>query len=728
MGDILNNKNFNLVFSEWDGNKPLPNGYVDGFGVKIPYYILNDVRLRPKIFRLEEVTEDKDFYYIITYRTDLSFTMTPERFIIPEKVMEVSKEKNLKIVLFNEHEVNVHEYDVMKLLVNEIRKRGIREENIYYINNNSKLRYYKEKLNSRINVITSKFLCDFICSILVKQPAVFKKKRDFLFLCHNRTAKSHRLLTLAFLKKHGILENTDYSFVGSTDYAKNVHLQFKRETYKSFENQVEFFKNGPNIMSKCERDKANWFSDPNVYHPGDMIESECFSNSYINIVTESIFNFNQVHISEKSFRPFYFLQLPIFVASYQHVQYMKETYGFDFFDDIIDHSYDDERDDDRRILKVLNEIKRLNENKNDVVEFFSNNLDRLIANNQKIHALDAEKKALKELKYIAKMDNITIPQDPVVRGKKILITGCNGLVGTYLVRKCLEKNYEVVGVDVTENKNNSGADFRFLKMDLTREENINYLFDHEKPDVVLNAFGIKGSPIKAKESPVDFLYPSFKINTEIINKCAKKNIWLVFVSSIGVYCPAEVLTESDVWKKMPGEADWFPSWSKRMGELLLEAYKVQYNYENWAIIRPANIFGEYDDFSGNGTVIASTIKKISESSEFIEAWGDGSPIRDFVYAPDVADAIIELYERGLKTTVVNFGSGEERTIAEIIHSLIGVSGKKLSVNWDRSKPNGDLKRKMDTAKQRELDLLPKTNFIDALNRTYNHYIKSKRLI
>ena len=144
-------------------------------------------------------------------------------------------------------------------------------------------------------------------------------------------------------------------------------------------------------------------------------------------------------------------------------------------------------------------------------------------------------------------------------------------------------------------------------------ENVKNLFFYEMPDAVLNCFGIKGSPLRAKTKPVDFLYPSFKINTEIINQCAKHNIWLVFVSSVGVYAPAEKFVEDSVWKTLPSEADWFPSWSKRMGEILLESYKVQYGYDKWSIIRPANIFGEYDDFSGNGTVIGTQCKKVFEA-------------------------------------------------------------------------------------------------------------------
>lgn len=311
--------------------------------------------------------------------------------------------------------------------------------------------------------------------------------------------------------------------------------------------------------------------------------------------------------------------------------------------------------------------------------------------------------------------------------KRVLLTGCSGLVGTFLLTELLRDhfNYEVIGVDLKEpeiNYNSLYKDrFTFLKADLTEDELIKKLFKRYKFDVVFNTFGIKGSPIKAKTKPVDFLYPSIKINTEIINQCSINDIWLVFVSSVGVYSPAEKFKEDDVWKTLPSEHDWFPSWSKRMGEMLLEAYKVQYGYDKWSIIRPANIFGDYDDYSGDGTVISSTIKKIQEATDSIECWGDGSSIRDFVYGKDVALAIKKMYEEKIHDTV-NFGSGIEISIKQMIETLVKISGKNLEIKWDTSKPNGDLRRQMDTSKQEKYNLLPTTSFEKALEKTYNYYM------
>lgn len=311
--------------------------------------------------------------------------------------------------------------------------------------------------------------------------------------------------------------------------------------------------------------------------------------------------------------------------------------------------------------------------------------------------------------------------------KLVLVTGCSGLVGTFLLNELLRDNYKykVVGVDIKKpeiNFNQIYSDrFIFHQLDLTKDGVIEKLFMDYGFESVINTFGIKGSPIRAKTKPVDFLYPSIKINTEIINQCSKRDIHLIYLSSVGVYAPSEKFIEDDVWKTLPSENDWFPSWSKRFGELLLDAYKVQYGYEKWTILRPANIFGDFDDYSGNGTVISSTIKKIKESSDYIECWGDGSPIRDFVYGKDVAFAIKKILEEKIYDTL-NFGSGVEISIKSMIENLVKISGKNLEIRWDTSKPNGDLRRQMDTTKQKKYDLLPKTNFYDALKMTYYYYM------
>jgi len=196
------------------------------------------------------------------------------------------------------------------------------------------------------------------------------------------------------------------------------------------------------------------------------------------------------------------------------------------------------------------------------------------------------------------------------------------------------------------------------------------------------------------------------------------------MSSVGVYEPAEEFVEDTVWKTLPSPNDWFPSWSKRIPEIYLEAYKVQHNWEDWTIVRPANIFGEYDNFGEGATVIGATCRKVYESDGEIEAWGDGTPTRDFIYAGDVADGCIKCLEDKLHITT-NLGSGEEISIKRMIETVAKVSGKEIKINWDTSKPNGDMRRRMSTKIQEQFGLLPKLGFEEGIKETYKYYEQNR---
>lgn len=532
------------------------------------------------------------------------------------------------------------------------------------------------------------------------------------FLSYNKNCTKHsRIKFMLWLIKNKLIDDTLYSLLITKPKSEipkeevlisdeNKELRWIWEYYDKFE-KIGY--------TKLDWDYKN--NENDVYSSTMYTSYEHYASTLFSVITETTHDNLSLNLTEKSFKSIANCH-PFLIVGDTRVNEKLKEFGFKLYDDLIDYSFDSVYDNNERLDKCLSEIKRIyNLGSDYILKWYKNNIDK-IEYNKKLFMSYGKGHAVNEaINEIIKR----------MKTKKILITGSNGLVGIHLVKKCIEQGYDVVGVDRTDlSPYLSDLNFKFYKLDLTIEENLINVFRYESPDAVFNCFGIKGSPIRAKEHPVDFLYPSFKINTEIINQCAKNNIWLVFVSSVGVYGPSEKFEESSMWKTMPSESDWYPSWSKRMGEILLESYKIQYNYINWSIIRPSNIFGEYDNFNGTGTVIATQCKKIYEAENEIECWGDGTPIRDFVYAGDVASAILKLYSDQIHT-VINFGSGEEVTIKDMVNMLIDISGKKLSIKWDTSKPNGDLRRQMNIDKQTEFNLLPTIGLKKALELTYNHY-------
>jgi hypothetical protein len=159
--------------------------------------------------------------------------------------------------------------------------------------------------------------------------------------------------------------------------------------------------------SKYE-EEYDWFKNEEIsggFNWGQVYELKTYENSYVNIVTESNFIVNEIHHTEKSIKPFYFYQFPIYLASYNHVKELKERFGFDMFDDVINHSYDNELDNRKRLLMVFEEIKRLNLMKDDLIQFYNQNRHRFERNKQIV--IDIEKSTI-DIEYFNKLINKNI--------------------------------------------------------------------------------------------------------------------------------------------------------------------------------------------------------------------------------------------------------------------------------------------------------------------------------
>jgi GDP-L-fucose synthase len=202
------------------------------------------------------------------------------------------------------------------------------------------------------------------------------------------------------------------------------------------------------------------------------------------------------------------------------------------------------------------------------------------------------------------------------------------------------------------------------------------------------------------------MVPMLQFNTNMMEAARRANVkWYLYTSSVGVYSPADVFYEDDVWKTFPSPNDRFAGWAKRMGELQAEAYAIQYGFNNISIVRPANIFGKYDNFNPvNSMVIPSLIRKAQEN-DVLEVWGDGSSIRDFIFADDVASSMIQAVEKQV-TEPINLGSGKGFTIKELVEIVVRQSGKNLEIKWLTDKPNGDAIRIMSTEKAEKYGIVP----------------------
>jgi hypothetical protein len=398
----LSNVYLNLVYDNWDEEKNEPiqmncrdifyesflqerDSFVTSLGYPSEYikrYPLRDVDKYP----------NKKFFFFITHTPGQSYIRIMEgKSPMPQEVIDCLKRNpNFYVIFGNEQEYE--HFHSFKALHYWLKSQEINANQIYMANNNIDLESYKEKLQSDINVFsTSKVSTHIYIAMSHKMPELKYKddKTGKLFLSHNRRVRPHRYALLTLLKKEGLLDDVDWSLVSGYEATNFEFTNWYKEIFdvwdvKEFLPEIQYF-HSIDIKKCMYEENESWFDDrenPDGVYWGDTYTEPTYMETYFNIVTESEYSSNTIHISEKSFKPFVTYQFPLILASPKHIKAIRKRYGFDFFDDVIDHSYDLELNHRERLFKFVKEIKRIHENKDFFIEFYKNNKERFIKNNE----------------------------------------------------------------------------------------------------------------------------------------------------------------------------------------------------------------------------------------------------------------------------------------------------------------------------------------------------------
>ena len=316
--------------------------------------------------------------------------------------------------------------------------------------------------------------------------------------------------------------------------------------------------------------------------------------------------------------------------------------------------------------------------------------------------------------------------DPIVlkkfRNKKVLITGGTGLIGRQVVSILSQTGAKIKIVSLDKIKVDRNAqhifgdltDYSFCKM-VTR--NIDFLF---------HLAGIKGSIEVTKSKPASFFVPLLMMNTNILEAARVNNVTkVVYTSSIGAYSNAEIFREDQEKNGFTGEPmDLFPGWAKRMAELQIKSYQTQYKLNNFAIVRPCNVYGPGDNFDpNNAMVIPSIMARIKAGENPVVIWGNGSAIRDFAFSRDIAEGVILALFYGTSGRFVNLGSGKGHTIKELVETLN--TFVNFNYKFDKSKSSGFKRRIMDiTLAKKMIHWQPSTTLLNGLTETWTWYLKN----
>lgn len=404
-------KVLNLVYDNFDEytDEPIPNitfRYPNrrvSDSMNLIKHFIDDTsytdKFRMRTCLLPEVYDNptQNYYYIINHAGEMICDFF-ENGITPfnDKVVEcLLKCSNFFVMFLTEHEPDCEES--FNKILDFVREKNINEKQIYIVNNNYKLPEYKEKYQSQINTHTIRFVPHSSTKVLEKVGGCnFEPiKEGKFFQLFNKSPKLHRYGLLCLLKKHNLLDEINWSLVPGYDckpLESYYYPLFNKEEREILSDEMLYFFNLHFKKSDYETEK-DWFNEfsevnnkdfPIWMHTPEYPKN--YENTYVNIITESMFldvN-NNIHISEKTFKPFYYYQIPLILTTHNHIKMVKLKYNLDFYDDIIDHSYDNEPNQKKRLDMFVNEIKRLSENKQMIIDFYKNNKDRFINNKQRI--------------------------------------------------------------------------------------------------------------------------------------------------------------------------------------------------------------------------------------------------------------------------------------------------------------------------------------------------------
>jgi GDP-L-fucose synthase len=309
-------------------------------------------------------------------------------------------------------------------------------------------------------------------------------------------------------------------------------------------------------------------------------------------------------------------------------------------------------------------------------------------------------------------------------GKSALVTGGTGLIGRQVVDLLCDAGAQVRIVSLDRLRVHPRADHVIgdlsdlaLCTDLTK--GVDYVF---------HLAGVPGSVGVAAETRLaSHFVPTLMMNTNVLEAARRNKVEkLVYTSSIGAYArSAEVFVESS---EEPGGFSGppmdFAGWAKRMAELQIHAYKVQYGMENYAIVRPANVYGPGDNFDPQSAlVIPSLISRIFRGDDPLVIWGDGTAVRDFVFSRDVAEGCLLALLHGTGAHFVNLGSGTGVSIRELVETLGHIVDFRFE--FDPSKPSGFPKRVMDIGlSARRIHYNPTTSLRSGLAATWEWFVKN----
>lgn len=305
------------------------------------------------------------------------------------------------------------------------------------------------------------------------------------------------------------------------------------------------------------------------------------------------------------------------------------------------------------------------------------------------------------------------------KGTKIYIAGHNGMVGSAIWRTLSAKGYT----------NLIGASSSVL--DLRNQEAVKAYFDQEKPEVVIDAAARVGGILANNDYPYQFIMENMQIQNNLIDSALQAGIEkFVFLGSSCIYpklAPQPLKEDYLLTGELEPTNEWYAI-AKITGVKACQAIRKQFG-KDYVSLMPTNLYGTHDNFDLNTShVLPAMMRKFHEAKENNHApvtlWGSGTPMREFLFVNDMAEAVVFALENKLPDYLYNVGTGEDLTIKELAETIQKITGHQGEIIWDSSKPDGTPRKLMDVSKMHELGWKHQVDLEKGIQITYDWFLEN----